>query len=93
MVDDAIENATTHLTGTSKDKKLALKIANMELGKNSFLAGATLSLADIALWAAIHSTDAEGLPSNVKARRACLPACLLLLPPLACTRHGLFPAL
>ena len=56
-----------HLSNaTSKEVKVALKSANMALGTSKYIAGDTLTLADVCLWAGIHATKASNLPSNIK---------------------------
>ena len=55
------------LNGNTKEKAAALRNLNSRLGKNEWLVGSALSLADIVMWSALHQTkQANGAPTNVK---------------------------
>ena len=55
------------LNGNLKEKAAALRNLNSRLGKNEWLAGSSLSLADIVTWSALQQTkQADSAPANVK---------------------------
>eukprot|EP00053_Salpingoeca_punica_P018611 m.183126 g.183126 ORF g.183126 m.183126 type:complete len:312 (+) comp17468_c0_seq1:174-1109(+) len=64
QVDQWIE-AAEGLQGSAKDTKKVLKDANAQLGKEPFLCGKTMTLADICLVAYAQS-QSGALPSNIK---------------------------
>ena len=66
-IDQYIDMAESLLNGTSKEKAAVLRTLNGRLGKENFLVGGQLSLADIVLWsAAQQSQQADTAPPNVK---------------------------
>ncbi|XP_054710903.1 aminoacyl tRNA synthase complex-interacting multifunctional protein 2-like [Uloborus diversus] len=67
LIDDWLEVAHSSLIhGNNKDRQAALKSLNSHLGKNSFLVGNSLTVADIIIWSSLLQTKLhDGLPSNV----------------------------
>ncbi|XP_076366670.1 aaRS-interacting multifunctional protein 2 isoform X2 [Tachypleus tridentatus] len=62
---EIIHSAFTN--GNNKEKQGVLKTANIKLGKQTFLVGSELTIADVMLWSAIVQHKMEhDLPSNVK---------------------------
>ena len=55
------------INGNTKEKAAALRNLNSRLGKNDWLVGSSLSLADIVTWSALQQTNqASSAPANVK---------------------------
>ena len=55
------------INGNTKEKAAALRNLNSRLGKNDWLAGSSLSLADIVTWSALQQTNqASSAQANVK---------------------------
>ena len=55
------------LNGNLKEKAAALRNLNSRLGRNDWLVGSSLSLADIVTWSALQQTNqASVAPANVK---------------------------
>ena len=67
-IDTLVDMATGQLLkGNSKEKASILRSLNSKLGKNTWLVGSGMSLADIVMWSVLHQTgQAEGAPTNVK---------------------------
>ncbi|XP_013781155.1 aminoacyl tRNA synthase complex-interacting multifunctional protein 2-like [Limulus polyphemus] len=58
---------SSFINGNNKEKQGVLKTANVKLGKQTFLVGSELTIADIMLWSVIVQNKMEhDLPSNVK---------------------------
>ncbi|XP_006822418.1 aminoacyl tRNA synthase complex-interacting multifunctional protein 2-like, partial [Saccoglossus kowalevskii] len=68
QIDTWLDIATNSvLNGASKEKASVLRSLNSHLGKNPWLVGSSLSLADIIMWSSLNqSGQANGAPGNVK---------------------------
>ncbi|XP_071501616.1 aminoacyl tRNA synthase complex-interacting multifunctional protein 2-like [Diadema antillarum] len=59
--------SSTILKGSSKEKAAAVRTLNSTLGKRTWLVGESPTIADIAVWSALHQTGQNsGAPSNVQ---------------------------
>ncbi|XP_041473577.1 aminoacyl tRNA synthase complex-interacting multifunctional protein 2-like [Lytechinus variegatus] len=59
--------SSTLLKGSSKEKAAGVRSLNSALGRGTWLAGNSPTVADIAVWSALHQTNlAKGAPSNVQ---------------------------
>ena len=59
--------SSTLLNGTSKEKAAGVRGLNSALGRGDWLVGSGPTVADIAVWSALHQTGlASGAPSNVQ---------------------------
>lgn len=59
--------SSTLLNGTSKEKAAGVRGLNSALGRGAWLVGSGPTVADIAVWSALHQTGlASGAPSNVQ---------------------------
>lgn len=53
--------------GSNKERQAAMRQLNSRLGKSAWLVGSSISIADIAVWSALHQVHAmESAPANVK---------------------------
>ncbi|XP_070579868.1 aminoacyl tRNA synthase complex-interacting multifunctional protein 2-like [Ptychodera flava] len=50
--------------GSSKEKAAAMRALNSHLGKNKWLVGSSLSLADVVTWSAVYQADQASAASN-----------------------------
>lgn len=68
QVDDWLDSAQQQLhRGNSKEKTAAVKSLNARLGRNDWLVGSEISLADMVMWAALLQTNQmSSAPNNVK---------------------------
>ncbi|XP_077980006.1 aminoacyl tRNA synthase complex-interacting multifunctional protein 2-like [Glandiceps talaboti] len=74
LIDSWLDLASNTMTrGSSKEKAVALRALNSHLGKNTWLVGSSLTLADVIMWSAVYqSGQAKGVPNNVnKWLKAC----------------------
>lgn len=65
LIDGWVDLANS-INSSAKEQKIVLKNVNATLGSNKYLQGDTLSLADIAMWAAIINNVKEKLPANIQ---------------------------
>ncbi|KAK3606091.1 hypothetical protein CHS0354_006447 [Potamilus streckersoni] len=68
QVDEWLDIAQLQLIhGNSKERAAAVRSLNSRLGRNDWLVGSSLSLADIVTWSAVHQAQqADSAPANVK---------------------------
>ncbi|KAL3863178.1 hypothetical protein ACJMK2_004946 [Sinanodonta woodiana] len=68
QVDEWLDIAQLQLIhGNSKERAAAVRNLNARLGRNDWLVGSSLSLADIVTWSAVHhAQQADSAPANVK---------------------------
>ncbi|OWF46474.1 uncharacterized protein LOC110455700 [Mizuhopecten yessoensis] len=68
QVDDWLDSAQQQLhRGNTKEKAAAVKSLNARLGRNDWLVGSEISLADMVMWAALFQTNQmSNAPTNVK---------------------------
>ncbi|XP_033751646.1 aminoacyl tRNA synthase complex-interacting multifunctional protein 2-like isoform X2 [Pecten maximus] len=68
QVDDWLDSAQQQLhQGNTKEKAAAVKSLNARLGRNDWLVGSEISLADMVMWAALLQTyQMSNAPNNVK---------------------------
>jgi len=63
------KTAASFVKSNNKGKERILKDVNVQLGKNSFILGSNVSLADVCFWSALckaKMNKEESLPGNVK---------------------------
>lgn len=67
QIDNWLELAHSSIIhGSNKERQSALKSLNSHLGKNNYLVGNSLSLADIVFWSSVVQTRLqENFPANV----------------------------
>lgn len=67
QIDDWLETAhSSVIHGSNKERQSVLKSLNSHLGKNSYLVGNSVTLADIIIWSALVQTKLhKDLPANV----------------------------
>lgn len=67
VIDTWLDTAQQLLNGNNKEKAAVVRSLNSQLGKNTWLVGTSLSLADIVMWSALHqSQQASSAQGNVK---------------------------
>ena len=66
-IDQLVDQAAVLLSGNNKEKSAVLRTLNGSLGRQQWLNGGQLSLADIVIWSAVQqSGQADTAPGNVK---------------------------
>ncbi|XP_033120178.1 aminoacyl tRNA synthase complex-interacting multifunctional protein 2-like isoform X2 [Anneissia japonica] len=68
-IDNWIDLASnSFLNGSSRERTAAIKTLNSHLGKQDWLMGDELSLADVMMWSALHQSgqEAESAPANIQ---------------------------
>lgn len=68
QIDEWLDTANIQiLQGNTKEKAAAVRSLNSRLGRNDWLVGSEVSLADIVMWSALNQTNqASDAPANVK---------------------------
>ncbi|KAJ8319330.1 hypothetical protein KUTeg_004421 [Tegillarca granosa] len=68
QIDEWLDTANIQvLQGNTKEKSAAVRSLNSRLGRNDWLVGSRLSLADIVMWSALNqSNQVSDAPANVK---------------------------
>jgi aminoacyl tRNA synthase complex-interacting multifunctional protein 2 len=64
-VDSMLDLHSTLRNGNNKERAAVLRTLNSKLGKNEWLVGSSVSLADIVLWSGIVANSLDA-PGNVK---------------------------